>query len=132
MADQRGEQGASPSHAAFEEREPQARKAARHATDEKGFRDGVARPAEMADMVVNEIADRVAQAEVRRCRMKGRRIAELFALAPDRIVVVKAVDTEHVEPAGVAATDAELIGLRNCAPDQTAERDRLDADFLTV
>src|SRR5579859_2354982 len=64
--------------------------------------------------------------------MECRGITEFFALAPDRIVIVEAVDAEHIEPGGVAATDAELIGFGNRAANQTAERDRLDSDFFAM
>jgi hypothetical protein len=86
----------------------------------------------MADMVVNEVAGRVAQAEVRCGRMEGHRVTELFALAPDRIVVVDAVDAEHIEPAGVAAADAKLVRLGNRSADQATQRYRLDPDRLAV
>src|SRR5258708_4484688 len=86
----------------------------------------------MADVVVNEIADRTAQTEIRRSRVEGHWIAKLFAFAPDRVVIIEAVDTEHIEPAGVAAADTELFGFGNRSSDQTAERDRFNADRLAM
>ena len=52
----------------------------------------------MSDMVVNEIGRRIAQSDAARTRMKRRRDSQLDAFRPHRIVVVLAVEPEHVEP----------------------------------
>ena len=50
----------------------------------------------MADMVVDEIRRRIAQPLAAGARMEGRRDAELDAFRPDRVVIVLAVDRQHV------------------------------------
>ena len=50
----------------------------------------------MADMVVDEVRRRIAQPLAAGARMEGRRDAELDAFRPDRVVIVLAVDRQHV------------------------------------
>ena len=61
MLDQIGKELAAPTDAAFEKAEVEVGETARDAAEEQGLGNGMAGGGEMADMVVSEIARRVAQ-----------------------------------------------------------------------
>src|SRR5689334_25406407 len=96
MLDQIAEQLSGPADAAFEEGEAQLGEAPGDAAEEDRLRNRMAGCGEMADMVVDEIRRRVPQALAAGRAMEGRRDAELDAFLPDRVVVVLAVDSQHV------------------------------------
>ena len=129
MLDQIAEQLRAPADAAFEEGEVQFREAPRHAAEEDALGGRVAGVGEMADMVVDEVGRRVAQPLAAGARMEGRRDAELDAFRPDRVVIVEAVDAEHVVPhREAAATPASLAcGRRDLARHAAAEHADLRA-----
>jgi hypothetical protein len=53
---------------------------------------------EMADVVVDEVHRRQAQSLAAAAAMERRRDAELDAFRPNGVVVIRAVDAEHVVP----------------------------------
>ena len=81
--------------------------------------DGVAGGGEMADMVVDEVRRRVAQPLAAGARMEGRRDAELDAFLPDRVVIVRAVDAEHVVPDARSRCDFGVVRRSPPAPGAT-------------
>src|SRR6266550_6952793 len=86
----------APADAAFEEGEAQFGEAPRYAAEEDRLGDGMAGGREMADMVVDEIRRRVAQPLAACAAVEGRRNAELDAFLPHGVVIVRAVDRQHV------------------------------------
>src|SRR5439155_13486517 len=103
VADEVRVEHARPADAALEEGEVQVREPARHAAEEEGLRDRVAGRGEVTDVVEAEVRRRVAEQDRARAVVKARRDAELAALDPHRIVVVVAVDDDHVVPLGERA-----------------------------
>ena len=101
VADQLGIERARPRHPAFEEGELDLGKTLRHAAEEQRFANRLGARGEIADVVVDVVADRAARAPSVADRMKRRRDAQLAALRPHRVVVVFAVDAESIHPVGV-------------------------------
>src|ERR1700691_6229632 len=106
MLDQVAEQLRAPADPTFEESEVELREAPGDAVEEDALGQRVGGGGEMADMVVDEVRRAVAQPLAAGARMEGRRDAELDAFCPDRVVIIRAVDAEHVVP------DREAAGLR--------------------
>src|SRR5213080_3811810 len=98
MLHQIAEQLRAPAATAFEEGEAQFREAPRHAAEEDALGGGMAGIGEMADMVVGEVGRRIAQRLIAAGAVEGRGDAELAARLPDRVVIVDAIDTEHLVP----------------------------------
>src|SRR5262249_28673185 len=94
MLDQVGEELAAPAHAAFEEGEVEVGETPRHAAQEQPLGEGVPGRREMADMVVGEVAGRIAQAKAAATGVEGRGNAKLAALLPDGVVVMVAVEAD--------------------------------------
>src|SRR5690348_11149171 len=131
MLDQIGEELAGPAGAAFEEPEAQLGEAPRHASEEDRLGDRMAGGGEMADMVEGEVARPIAQTETAAAGVESRRDLEFQAFAPDRVVVVVAVDAELVvmrRKAGHGGIDA--LGDRQSPPDAAAEHADLGAELL--
>ena len=85
----------------------------------------------MADMVEGEVARPVAQAEAAAAGMEGRRDPEFQAFAPDRVVIVVAVEAELVvmrREAGDFGVDA--LGPGQWPPDPAAEHADLGAELF--
>ena len=84
--------------ATFEQREPQPRKPCGHSPQEQRLGQRAARCGEVADLVEDEVGDRraVARADARGVRAEGK--AEVDRFGPHRVVVVRAVDAEGVDP----------------------------------
>src|SRR5215218_8762090 len=87
VLDQVGEKLAAPADAAFEEGEAEIGETPRHAAQEQPLGDGMPGGGEVADVVVGEVAGRIAQAEAAAAGMEGGCNAKLAALLPDRVVV---------------------------------------------
>src|SRR5262249_10292189 len=94
--DEIGEELTAPAYPAFEESKIEIGEAPRNAAEEQRLGHGVAGGGEVADMVICEIARRIAQAEAAAPSMEGRCNFELAAFLPDRVVVVIAVEAELV------------------------------------
>src|SRR5262249_62237042 len=94
MLDQVGEELAAPAHAAFEEGEVEVGEARRTAAQERPFGEGMPGRREMTDMVVGEVAGRIAQAKAAAAGVECGRNAELAALLPDWVVVMVAVEAD--------------------------------------
>src|ERR1700747_1336697 len=113
MFDQIGKQLARPAGAAFEEPKAQIGEAPRDAAEENGLGHRMAGGGEMADMVESEVAWPIAQAQAAAAGMEGRRDLELQALAPDRVVIVVAVEAELIEMRGEAGDfGVDVLGPR--------------------
>src|SRR5467141_428186 len=104
MADQVRVELTCPADATLEKRELERRETPRNAAHEYRFAHRLARRREMADVVVREIRCGLAKAEPARGAVKGRRDFQLDALRPHRVVIVFAVDREHVIPCRLPAT----------------------------
>src|SRR6266567_5965222 len=89
---------AGPADPALEESEVQVREATGHPAEEERLADGMAGGGEMADVVIAEIGRGVAQEDRPRAVVEARRDLELSALGPHGIIVVVAVDPDHVVP----------------------------------
>src|SRR5207237_4482460 len=105
MLHQIAEQLRAPADAAFEEGEAQFREAPGDTAEEDALGGGMAGIGEMADMVVGEVGRRIAQRLVAAGAVEGRRDADFAAFLPHRVVVVDAVDAEHLIP------DRETVGV---------------------
>src|SRR6266478_4300393 len=99
----------------FEECHVKAREAPRYTTEEHRLAGRVVGGGEMADMVIDEIRRRQPETRAPRAGMKRRRDVEFEALRPHRVVVILAVEADHVLPHG------EPLRL---ALDITSRRDR--------
>src|SRR5712692_519469 len=99
VADKVTVQNARPSDAALLEGELESRKTPRHAAEEKRLANGLRSRSEMADVVVHEVRNRTAKTDAGAGRMERWSDAKLDALRPYRVVIVVAVECEHVEPA---------------------------------
>src|SRR5438067_10873838 len=102
MLHQIAEQLRAPADTAFEEGEAQFREAPGNAAEEDALGGGMAGIGEMADMVIGEVGRRIPQRLIAAGRMESRRDLDVAALLPDRVVVVDAVDAEHLVPHGEA------------------------------
>src|SRR6516162_1545841 len=98
MLDQIAEQLGAPARTPFEKGEAQLREAPGHAAEENRLGDGMTGGREVADVVVDKVGRRQAQSLAATAAVKGRGNAELDAFRPDRVVVIEAVDAEHVVP----------------------------------
>ncbi len=128
MSDEIAVERARPSDSAFEEPHLELRKAARHAAHEHRLANCLARGGEMPDVVVDEIGRRLAQPDAARTRMKRRRDSQLDAFRPYRIVVVLAVEPEHVEPLA-ASRPVRSLG-RNLPPHHARHHHDFQSEFL--
>src|SRR5207249_10690571 len=104
----------------LEEREPELRETPRHATQEDRLGDRVAGGREMSDVVVDEARRRVPQTLAAARAVEGRRNAELTALRSDRVVVVVAVERQHVVPDRESRAVGIALRARRDAPRHTA------------
>src|ERR1051326_4440416 len=100
MLHQIAEQLRAPADAAFQEREAQFREPPSDAAEEDALRRGMAGIREMADVTIGEVGRRIAQCLVAAGRMEGWRDAEFAARLPHRVVIIDAVDAEHLVPYG--------------------------------
>ena len=86
---------------------------------------------EMADVVVGEVGRRQAEPGAPRAAVERGGDAELEAFRPDRVVIMVAVEPDHVlphrEPRGLAL---DLSGGRDRAVHQAAEHRDLVAELL--
>src|SRR5262249_48704119 len=105
MLQQVAEQLRAPADPAFQEREAQLRETPGNAAEEDALGRGVAGIREMADMVVGEVGWAIAKRLIAAGRVEGRGDPELAAGLPDRVVIVDAVDAEHLVP------DRETVGV---------------------
>src|SRR6516164_2807070 len=103
MLDQIAEQLGAPAGAAFKKGEIELREAAGHTAEENRLGDGMPGRGEMADVIVDKVGRRQTQPLAAAAAVKGRSDTELDAFRPDRVVVVGAVDAEHVVPHRKAA-----------------------------
>ena len=87
---------ARPAHPAFHEAEIETRMAAHHSAQENAAREGMIRLGEVSDMVVGEVADRGAILPARAAGMLCHGDAQLFAALPEKLVVVRAVQSDVV------------------------------------
>src|SRR5215472_12769457 len=110
MLDQIAQQLGAPASAAFEKGEVELRETTGHPAEKNRLGDGMTGGGEMADVVVDKVGRRQAQALTAAAAVEGRCDAELEAFRPDRVVVVRAVDAEHVVPHRKAARLA-ILGL---------------------
>ena len=129
MLDQIGVELAGPAHPALEEGELQVREAASHPTKEECLAHCLASRGKVANVVVDEVRRRVAQSKPSSAGVEGRRYAELDALGPHGIVVVLAVDAEHVEPDGSARRLRMLPSRRNRAAHHAGHQDDFEAEL---
>src|SRR5262249_53739188 len=131
MLDEITEELAAPADSAFEESETQLREAPGDATEEDALGDRVAGRREMANMVVDEVARRVAQPLAAGTAVEGRSDLQLGALRPYRVVVVRTVDAQHVVPHGEAGRLGILARSRShLARHAAAEHADLGAELL--
>ena len=100
VSDQIGVEHGRPAHATLEEGEVESGKAPRHAAQEERLADRVAGGGEVTDMVVGEVGRRQAQALASEAGVEGGRDAQLDALGPELVVVVRAVEPERIVPGG--------------------------------
>src|SRR5581483_5419064 len=119
MTDQVGVELAGVADPALEKSHAQTRKTPRYAAHEDRFANGFAGAREMPDMIVGEIRRRHPETRAAAGAVEGRRQAQLHALGPYRIVIVCAVEAEHVIQHGATALAAPRQ-RRNRPPDQTA------------
>ena len=98
VADEVGVERRRPRHATLEEPEVEVGEAAGDATEEQRLGQRVVALAEHADVVVHVARDRRAVLPAHGRRVERGRDAELAALLPDRVVVVRAVEAEGVGP----------------------------------
>ena len=98
VSDEVGVERRGPRHAALEEPEVEVGEPAGDATEEQRLGQRVVALAEHPDVVVHVARDRRPVLPAHGRRVEGRRDAELAALLPDRVVVVRAVETEGVGP----------------------------------
>src|SRR4029453_2259413 len=98
VTDEIGVKHAGPADATLQEGEVEIREAAREAPEEESLAHRVARGGEVPDVVVAEVRRRVAQENGARPVVEAGRDLELAALLPHGIVVVVAVDADHVVP----------------------------------
>ncbi len=98
----RREQRARPRHAALEEPDAQLGEPVRDAGEEQRLAQRLVRRGEPVHVVVHVVRDRPGDAVLLQRAVHDGRDAELHALGPQRVVVVVAVEAEHVEavPAG--------------------------------
>ena len=96
MLDHPAIQALAPSDAAFEETEAQLGEPPSHAAEEKRLGQRFAAFGEPADLVVLVARERAARSPTDGARVERRRHFELDALAPDRVVVERAVDAEAI------------------------------------
>ena len=125
VPDQIGVQRARPAHAAFQEGEVQLREAPGDPAQEEGLGHGLAGGGEVADVVVAEVRRRIAQEDRARPVVEARRDAQLAALLPHRVVVVRAVEADHVVPLHELRGVGVLGGQGGDGPpDEAAHHDR--------
>src|SRR5262249_39082363 len=111
--------------------EAQLREAPGDSAEEDALGGSVAGRGEVADVVVREVHRRVPEALPAGAGMEGRRDAELDALLPERIVVVRAVEPDRVVPEREASAIALTIGDRRHGPRHRAREHRdLGAELL--
>ena len=97
MPDEIADEVARPAHAALEEGEAQIGEAVGHAAENEGTREGVARIGEVTDVVEREAVDRLAAVPAHAARVRGDRHFQVETRAPERIVVVGALEAERVD-----------------------------------
>src|SRR4051812_24069966 len=98
---------ACPAHPAFHEAEIQARMTPDDSAQEHAAREGMVRLGEVPDMVVGEVADRGTILPAGAAGVLRHRDAELFAALPERLVVMRAVESDVVAvPRCFASVDA--------------------------
>ena len=110
MADEVTAERRGPCDPAFEEREPQFREAGHYATEQQRATQRLARGAERSDVVRDIARRRRAAAPTHAGGVERGRHVELHEAAPQRVVVVRAVEAEGIDPA--------------CTPRQVLARDR--------
>ena len=98
VAHEIGQQEAREAGAAFEEGEVEIRETPRDAAEKDRLAHRFACCGEVADVVVAEVRGRIAEGAAPPPAMKRRRYLQFQALAPDRIVVVGAIEAQHVVP----------------------------------
>src|SRR6516225_3948843 len=98
MLDQIAEELAGPADPAFEKGKTQFREAPGDAAEENRLGGRMTGGSEMADMVVGKVGRRQAQALAARGAVEGGCDAQFHTFRPDRVVVVLAVEAEHVVP----------------------------------
>ena len=101
VADHIGVQITRPTNPAFQEAELERRKPPRDAAHEHGFTQGLARGRKMSDVVIHIIRDGSPTAPAHGRRVKGRRDLQFHTTRPDRVVIIRAVQTERIQPKGV-------------------------------
>ncbi len=131
MADEIRVEHAGPADPALEEGEVQVGESPGDPAEEERLAHGVAGGSEVADVVVAEVRRRVAQQDGPRTVVEAGRDLELPALGPHGIVVVVAVDADHVVP----LDELRRIGLlleegRDGAPHEAPDHDHLVPELL--
>src|SRR6185312_9210117 len=130
MLDEIGKELAAPADAAFEEGEAQIGEAPRHSAEEQRLGDGLAGGSEMADMIIGEVAGRIAQPEASAASVKSGRDAELAASLPDGVVVEGAVEPELVIGNGkTAERRVDALSRRHQPGNAAAEHCNLRAEL---
>ena len=122
VAEQVGVEARRPGDTALEEREPQLGEPVGNAGEEQRPGHRLARGREHADVVPDVARGRRPAPPARRGGVEGRGDAELDAPLPDRVVVVRAVGAERVDPAGQAR---RRVLARVRAQHRAAEHERL-------
>src|SRR5437764_958897 len=115
VTDDAGIELAGPPHTAFEEGEAQLGEAARHAGEEERAAGRLAGRREAADVVGDVARERGPAMPAHRRGMERRRHPQLPAARPDGVVIVGAVGTEGVDPAGAARRTLERERAMNVA-----------------
>ena len=112
VADEPREQRARPRHATLEEPDPQLREPLRHAPEEQGLAQRLVGGRQTVHVVVDVVGDRPGDAVLLERAVHHRRDAEVDARRPERVVVVVAVEAEHVEAVAAGADRTARVARR--------------------
>src|SRR5512135_591744 len=132
MTDQVTVELASPADSALEKSDLERWKTARHASDHQRLADRFASARKMTDMIVGEVRRRYAKAGAAPSAMESRREAQLDALTPYRVVVVRTVDSEHIVNRREAVALATPDHSRNRPSHHATHHDYLEPERLHV
>ncbi len=130
VADDVGVERDAPRRAALEEAERQIGEAAGHAAHEQRLGERVLALGEVTEVVVHVVRDRRAAPPPDGAGVERHADAELLALRPHRVVVVRAVDAVHVDPLRVLRELGITVGDRGDGTLHVArEQHRLEAEL---